>query len=96
MKSSIPVELLTAHVLRFRIKLHIPNLIDSWRYEYVSQIIRKFVTLTNPYLLEKLNKNHIHELIKHLNQLQNFLCSYIQNILINISVLNQCITLYFL
>ena len=89
MKSSIPVELLTAHVLRCRIKLHIPNLIDSC--ECFSQIRRKLVTLTNPYLLEKLNKNH--ELIKDLNQLQKFLCSYIQNILINISILNQCIKL---
>ena len=92
MKGSIPVELLTTHVLRFRIKLHIPNLTDSC--ECFSQIIRKLGTLTNPYLLEKLNKNH--ELIKHLNKLQKFLCPYIQNILINISVLNQCIKLYFL
>ena len=49
----------------------------------------KKVILTNPYLLEKLNKNH--ELIKHLNQLQKLLCSYIQNILIDISVIRQYI-----
>ena len=70
MKSSISVELITVQVLRFRIKLHIPNLIDSWRYECFSQIIRKLVTLTNPYLLEKLNKNH--ELIKHLINCKSF------------------------
>ena len=46
----------------------------------------------NPYLLfnkQKLNKNH--EFTRHFYQLQTFLCSYIQNILINITFINQYI-----
>ena len=123
MKSSIPA-LLTANVLRFRIKLHIAKLIYTSHKNNCQKIQPAQFVITkrdfilrrsffcekysgrlkintnhkkvNPYLLfnkQKFNKNH--EFIRLLNQLQTFLCSYIQNILINITVICQYIQHYF-
>ena len=61
MKSSIPIKLLTAHVLRFRIKLHTKILVFFTNHKKVNY------TNESIFIKKKLNKNH--ELMKHLIRL---------------------------
>ena len=65
MKSSMPVSILKAHVLRFRIKFHIFNSIDIYLLVVVLFTNQEKVNYdaNESLILEKLNKNH--EFIKH-------------------------------